>query len=147
MHFDFFAEGWKVDLDHMEEYLNTQGMTMTYTEPDGKKKTIIMPGALRPRRFYSYVFPKENLDIVLNTLKPDNFITRYDGMTELKDKITMGGFPLAMLRKALKLQPVPVPDPSKGTFLLHRRNVRIVGLGIREDVDIVNEKGNTQEAL
>ena len=50
----------------------------------------------------------------------------------------------------LKLKKIPKADKSKGMVPLPEglfKNMRIVGLGIKEDADFVNETGVKQEAL
>jgi len=142
MHLDFIAEGWKPDLDQMEEWLNTRTFPMTVKNKKGKKETIKVPGALRPRRAYTYVFPRENLDVVLNTLRLHDSVHRVDGKgTRILKK------PLAIIRKFLRLKKMPKPDKSKGTFPIVMNNIRCIGLGVRDDIDFVNEHGVEQEAL
>ena len=142
MHLDFIAEGWKPDLDAMEEWLNTRTFPMEVTNKEGEKMTVIAPAALRPRRAYTYVFPRTGLDIVLNTLKPQEGIHLVDGKRTRVLKA-----PLAILRKSLRLKKIPKPDESKGTFPMVMNNIRFIGLGIREDIDFTNDAGITQESL
>ena len=145
MHFDFLAEGCRHDLNVMEEWLGSRTFGIPVKLADGTTKIVPVAGSLRPRRFYTYVFPREGLDQVLNTLKPDDIITRFDN--RVKNKLTMGKYPLDILRRAMRLKKVPKPDASKGSFPMVRNHVRILGVGIRDDVDFVNEKGNTQEGI
>ena len=62
MHIDFMAEGWLPDLEQLELWLNTRTFPMKIIDKEGKESKIIDPVTLRPRRFYKYVFPRENLD-------------------------------------------------------------------------------------
>ena len=141
MHFDFIAEGWKPDLDAFEEWMNTRTFPLPCTYPDGSVKIAQAPAALRPRRFYTYVFPKGSLDIVLNSLKPQTSLGLHDGKgTPIFKTAT------EFLRKGLRLKKIPKPDISKGEFPLVMKNIRLLGLGIREDIDI-NQNGIIHEGL
>ncbi len=142
MHIDFVAEGWEPDLRQFEEWMNTRVFPMEIEHKDGKKETINVPGALRPRRAYTYVFPRENLDRVLNTLGFEDSVARVDGKGT---KIL--GTTIKVIRKFLRLKPLPKPDESKGTFAMVNKNIRLIGLGYREDGDFVNEHGIKQETL
>ena len=141
MHIDFFAEGWQKDLDEFERWMETRVFPMEIEHKDGKKEIIQVPGALRPRRAYTYVFPRENLDRVLNTLGFKD-VHRVDRKgTRILPKT------LAIIRRFLKLKKLPEPDESKGTFPMVRNNIRLVGIGMKDDIDFVNEHGIKQEAL
>ncbi len=140
MHFDFIAEGWRPDLDEMEHWLHTRVFPMPMKHSDGSVTTEKAPAALRPRRAYTYVFPKDCLDIVLNTLKPDNCVNALQGHKEILGRTA------DILRMGLRLKKIPKPDITKGEFAMVRNNIRLVGLGIREDIEIT-EKGITHEAL
>ena len=140
MHLDFFAEGIDHDLDEFEKWLATRSFPMPVHTEDGKTHTQVVQGSLRPRRAYSYVFPRECLDVVLNTLDPQDCVHLTDGKgTPILRKI------IKIMRRVLKLKPIPKPDPKKGTVPIFKQNVRIIGLGIREDIDKVT--GPTHEAL
>ena len=142
MQIDYVAEGWQKDLDEHERWMETRTFPMEIEHPDGKKETITVPGALRPRRAYTYVFPRENLDRVLNTLGfKDDY--RNDGMGS--KRILPKTF--AIIRRLLKLKKLPEPDESKGTFPMVRNNLRLIGLGYKDDIDFVNPQGIKQEAL
>jgi len=141
MHLDFIAEGWKPDLDAFEEWMNTRTFPLPLKDKEGKESIAIAPASLRPRRFYTYVFPRECLDQVLNTLKPETSMAKHDGKgTRILGKITN------LLRKVLRLKKIPKADETKGEFPLVRKNVRILGIGIREDIDI-EQNGITHEGL
>ncbi len=142
MHVDFIAEGWQRDLDEFERWMETRVFPMEIEHPDGKKEIIQVPGALRPRRAYTYVFPRENLDRVLNTLGLNDSVHKIDGKG---GKIL--GHTISIIRRFLRLKKLPKPDESKGTFALVKNNLRLIGLGYRDDIDFVNANGIKQEAL
>jgi len=146
MHLDFVAEGILHQLDEFETWISTRFFPMKYKDAEGKEQTTLVQGALRPRRAYSFIFPAECLDSVLNTLNPTPFVSRVDGKgTQMFHKL------INLARRVLRLKPIPKErDTAKGKLPMPEhilRNIRIVGMGIREDMDFVNEKGVEQEAL
>ena len=146
MQIDFIAEGWKPDLDKLEEWLNTRVFPIIIKDKKGKEHTKYIPGGLRPRRAYSFAFPKTSLDVVLNTLNPEDCkVSLHDGKGSQVLKI-----PLRIIRKLLRLKKLPKPDKSKGTFPMMSgilNNIRIIGLGYREDHDITRPDGSVQESI
>lgn len=146
MHLDFFAEGYDRDLDFFEKWISTRILSMKVKNPDGTERTEYPPLTLRPRRAYTLVFPKEYLDVIQNTLKFENCnISLVDGKGTKILKT-----PLKILRKLLRLKPLPEPDKSKGFLPMPRdliKSIRLLGLGIREDIDIIYPDGTTHEGL
>ena len=120
------------DMEAQKHYLKMQ---------KGKEeKQIALQGQLRilPFGVYEYVCPKEDADIVLNTLgnvAKDRYVT---------------DFKKTALRKALKLETIPEYKKDK-FFLWIKDNVAIVLLGIKEDKEVVGtlelDKGWTHEAI
>lgn len=137
MHYDFIAEGIMHDMDLFEKFLQTIPLKLPITDSDGKTKEIIIQSQLRQKKLYSFVFPKEYLDQVINTLGQD-----LEGLPK------GARLQAEVLRKALKLKKVPKSDKTKGAFPIYRQNLRIVPLGIREDpVRDVMGDGRIYEAL
>ncbi len=106
----------------------------------GKKKRYIwIQGAVRqlPLGIYEYICPKEDMDTVLYTL---DFET---------DRYNLG-WKLGFLRKLIRCK--KIPDYQKEHhYLWIRENVTIIPLGLREDVEFTDDKGEskgwTHEAL
>ena len=145
MHLRFITTGWDKDLDYMEKWIGQMILPMKVKNKKGKEETIGMPCYLRPFRMYDLIFPRDQLDVILNTLKPVTEISLFDGKGTkvFKNKLTW-------LRKLMKLKKIPKPDESKGEVALPEdlfKNIRLVGLGLKEDVDFVNPSGVTQEGL
>lgn len=143
-HLRFIACGWDRDLDYMEKFIGTFRYRME-VEEKGVKKQIIAPLYLRPFRMYDLIYPREAQDTLLNTLKPQSKVGLFDGKQTLAF-----GTQINLLRKAMKLKKIPKPDMKKGYFdhpsdLFN--NIRIIGLGIKEDIDFTNDAGVTQEGL
>jgi len=139
-------EGWDKDLDYAEKWIGQMVLPMKVKDKEGKDKIIGCPCYLRPFRMYDLIFPRDQLDIVLNTIKPVNEIDLVDGKGNSKAFKTQ----IAMLRKLMKLKKIPKRDETKGQVAIPEdlfKNIRVVGFGIKEDIDFVNETGVTQEGL
>lgn len=146
MHLRFIAEGWDKDLDYMEKWVGQMILPMEVINKEGKKETIGCPCYLRPFRMYDLIFPREQKDTILNTLPIRTEISLVDG----KGGKSIFKTQIAWLRKLMKLKKIPKADESKGKVPLPGdlfKNMRLVGLGIKEDIDFVNVSGVKQEAL
>ena len=145
MHLRFIAEGWDKDLDYMEKWIGQMILPMRVKNKKGEEEVVGCPCYLRPFRMYDLIFPRDQLGVILNTLKPVSEITLVDGKGTKKF-----GTQIKVLRKLMKLKKIPKRDESKGHVALPEelfKNVRLVGLGLKEDIDFTNETGVTQEAL
>jgi hypothetical protein len=125
MHVIFIPYG-KFEL--VEQTLNeirAQKYVLKLISPDGKETADMwIPGQLRvlPFGFYEVVFPKESLDVVLNTLGHEG-LERY---TPSKTK-------LAMIRSLLHAEPIPEYKTDK-KMLWIMNDVHIIPIGIRKDI-------------
>ena len=149
MHLRFVAEGWDKDLDYMEKWIGQMILPMEVINNKGKKEVVNVPCYLRPFRMYDLIFPRENLDVILNTLTPKGLpmdevaLCDNKGTKVFKKSINW-------IRKLMKLKKIPKADRSQGRCAVPDKllkNIRIVGLGIKEDVDFVNHTGVKQEML
>lgn len=143
MHLDFIAEGIKEELDEFEKWWATRMVPMPVAKNGQTFKPLVQMG-LRPRRAYTLIFPKEMLQPVLNTLNLENCeVSRVDG----KGTKQFGTL-LNLFRKILRLKKIPTKDPTQGIIPIRPfNNVRVVGLGIREDIDITEADGGVHEGL
>ena len=144
MHIDFIADGKNRDLDEMEKWLSTRVLPMKVKEKE-KERVVFVPSQLRSQRKYSFVFPKENLDAVLNALNlSDCHISRVDGKGTQILK-----YPLNIIRKILRLKKLPKPKTKDKLALAGGLldNIRMVGLGVRDDIDVVEDNGAIHEGL
>jgi hypothetical protein len=87
-----------------------------------------------PFGIYEYIFPKEDLDIVLHSL------------IEYENRYKIPAFVLMMIRKVLHLDKIPEYKKDK-KYLWRRENVNIIPLGIREDGEITEQKGQMFEGF
>jgi len=120
-------------------------MPMPYKDKKGKEGIVNVPAYLRPFRMYDLIFPRGQIDKILNTIKPQTEINLVDGKGTSVFKKT-----ISMLRRFMKLKKIPKADETKGMFPIPNglfKNLRIVGLGIHEDKDFTNEQGITQETI
>jgi len=138
-------EGWDKDLDYAEKWIGQMVLPMKIKDKKGKEQTIGCPCYLRPFRMYDLIFPRENLDVILNTIKPAELVS----LVAKKPKIVFKK-QIAILRKLMRLKKIPKRDESKGQVAIPDdlfKNVKVIGLGIKPDIDFVNVNGITQEAL
>ena len=145
MHLEFIAEGIVEQLEEFERWWSTRTVMLNSKDKKGKEFKSPVQMGLRERRFYSLIFPKEVLGIIMNTLNPEDCsVGRVDGKGTKQF-----GKALRMLRKFLKLKPLPKKDPKDGGLPIRPFNhVRVIGLGTREDKHIVTEAdGSTHEGL
>jgi len=109
-----------------------------YKFSKGNENILVpMEGSVRllPGGFYEYVFPKEDLNLVLTTLRfhePSHYAS------------TIPKIYLKLLKKMLRLKEIPKFNTEK-KYLWIMQNIGIIPLGIREDGDLI-EPENTQYA-
>jgi len=143
MHISFIPYGERSCVERLLRDMEAQKHLMPMTKGK-KKKGVWMPGAIRELPFgvKEYVFCKESLDMVLRTLstnKPGEYGINFKKLA----------YPI--LRKLLKLKPIPKYEKKGPVYLWGKAFVNIIVLGIREDTELVgtatDDKGWTHEAL
>ena len=148
MHVSFIPYGERSIVEKLFREMEQQKHLMPMWKKHGKgmrNRQSWIPGQIRqmPGGVYEYVFPKENLDRVLRTMGVAGSGDIYG--VNFKKLI----YPL--LRKVLKLKPVPKYGKEGDVYLWTKMYVAIIILGIREDGDVVgiytDDKGWTHEAL
>lgn len=140
MHAIFIPYGKRELVERMLRDMEAQKHLLPMTK--GKeKKEIWIDSQVRilPFGVMEYVFPKEDLDVVLNTLKFKN-----------KAPYNIPGLYLDMTRKILKSKKIPEYKEDK-IYVWRKEHVAIIPIGIREDREIVGsaelDKGWTHEAI
>lgn len=132
--------GIKANVDHMLMDMQSQKFPLKLKTKEGKEESVYVQGSVRllPLGIYEYVFPKESLDLVLNTLNFDNrAYPQYKHINKF----------LAILRKILKLKKNKKTETDQA-FLWFKEWVSVIPIGIREDVDMIDPyNGSTHEAL
>ena len=134
MHIAFIAYGMRSKVELLLRDMEAQKHFYKMWKKGEKDKLLPASAQLRilPFGVFEYICPREDLDIVLNTLG-NNPHGKY--ITNFKKEV---------LRKALKLQKIPAWKTEK-IFLWMKEHVNIILLGIREDEDIIEAKGRPYE--
>jgi hypothetical protein len=120
----FLASGVKHDLDLFEAYMQTMPFNLPITE-DGLVKVQPIFGMLSPINLYRFIFPKEELDTVINTL----------GLVEPEKAYPMFNMQAAALRKIMGAKKLPKPKGKKRR-LYPDINVGLKAIGYKEDKEI-----------
>ncbi len=130
MHFAFIPYGAMSELRLLLRDMQSQKFMMRMHKEGEKDKGVYISGQVRTLPFgvMEYVFPKEYLPMVLNTLCKQE-PNRYNVPKVFR----------AIIRKALKLKPIPkYSDKEKLIWICE--NVSILPLGIREDSELAEPK-------
>jgi hypothetical protein len=128
MHFAFIPYGMKDAVEKLLRDMSAQKHLLKTRDKNNLIDDIWLESQIRilPFGVYEYVFPKEDLNMVLSTIGDENFY--YIGKTRKK-----------ILRKILGYK--PIPKFKKGShYLWQKENVAIIPLGIKEDREIFDEK-------
>ena len=139
MHFTFIPYGKRSEVELLLRDMEAQKHFLIFTK--GKeKKGIWMQGQVRilPFGICEYVFPKEDMDIVLTTLDFK------------RDRYNLGSVKKWILKKIIKCSAIPEYKTGKN-YLWIKDNVNIIPLGVRYDAEIEdsleNVSGWTHEAI
>ena len=125
--------GMKQHVDKFIQEMEAQKHLIPFTSPDGKEvHDIWINGQVRilPFGVMEYVFPKQDLDSVLNTLTNDTSPVPYD-LDKIKIPLIKKK-PLDIVRKLLKAKPIP-KFKKHNKYLWIREHVSIIPIGIREE--------------
>lgn len=126
MHLFFITRGIKDRVDALVNDLQAQYFPMKIKDTKTGKEIIgHAQGALRPIQLWSYVFPEEHLDSVLNSLLPRE-------KSKVNDKTGINKY-IGILRKMLKLKKVPKINDKAPIRLLRNKGVAIHTIGIKKD--------------
>lgn len=151
MHFIFIPYGKRTEVELLVRDMEAQKHKLTCHKEGEKDKVVWIQGQVRvlPFGIMEYVFPKDDLDAVLNTLCYEQYPNsdRYE-----LEKLNFFRFqPLSLLRKFLKCERLPKEWKKDQKLLWIRDNVMIIPVGIRPDGEIVDSaglfKGWTHEAI
>ena len=101
------------------------------------EKDAFVRGGLRPFQLWEYVFPKESLNEVCNSLEIAELEPKYKSLEKY----------FFFLRKLLKAKPVP-KIPTTPMRLIYHQNISILPIGIKEDEEeVLHAAGFKSEAL
>ena len=108
MHLAFIPYGPRESVEWLLRQMEAQKHALLFWKKDDPKaqKPIYIPGAIRmlPLGIYEYIFPRESLQLVLNSLRPGGDKERYP---------FVGWLRLAALRKAFALKSIPRQEDLK----------------------------------
>jgi hypothetical protein len=126
MHFAFIPYGKKSEVELLISDMEAQKHILKMWK-DVEVKNIWIQGQVRvlPFGIYEYVFPREDLDIVLNTFSAN------------ENRYQIPKIALVPIKKFLSLKKIPEFKKDK-VMLWVREHVNIVPLGIREDFNIID---------
>ena len=139
MHIAFIPYGKISEVDLLIRDMSAQKHKLPMTK-GSEKKVIWIESQIRvlPFGIYEYICPKEDMDIVLTTLKTR--VNRYN----------LSNFRWGMLRKILQLEKVPKFE-TKEKYLWLMQHVGMMVVGVRYDDEVTNiegeYKGWTHEAI
>ncbi len=147
MHVMFIPYGKRSEVELLLRDMEAQKHGLICTSDTGEKATVYIQGNLRqlPLGVYDYIFPREDCDNVLNTLRHGK---QYDAY--------MKPWMLIFLRKVLhcgKPAPKTVPfiEEPKMQYMWIKDHVHIIVIGVKEDTTLVEKEGKyagwTHEAL
>ena len=124
MHAYFLTRGIKQDVDLFVKFLETRTLRMPFKDKDGKDGVIPIQGALRPIQLWEYVFPENEKDVVLSTLRFDEPI--------VPDTLKMKAG-VKSLRMALGAKKIPDFKKTSKMFMPDNLWVSIVPIGVKYD--------------
>jgi hypothetical protein len=138
MHFGFIPYGKRDEVELLLRDMEAQKHLLKMSKGDVIKEVYIQ-GQIRtlPLGVYEYVFPKEDLDYVLNSMMAD------------ENRYQLNFLVLKFLKKFYRYKKIPKYNKEK-KFLWIKDNVNIVPIGIREDGVIEDNllfKGFSHEAI
>ena len=129
MHLFFLTRGMKNYRDLFVESLANMWLPMKLKDKHGKETTKVVQGLLQPIEMWSFVFPEENLDKVLRTIKPAQKI----GTSSFSCPSPRRELSLLALRKFLGLKKIPDWDENGPRFPIRHENMQVAGIGIKKD--------------
>ena len=124
MHAYFITRGIKQDVDEFVKWLETRSLRLPLKDKDGKESVIPLQASLRPVQLWEFVFPENEKDAVLTTLK---FHEKPPA-----DSISMK-LKIAALRKMLGAEKIPEFKTDNRMLMPDFPWVAITALGVRYD--------------
>jgi hypothetical protein len=124
----FMTRGIKHEVDQFVNDMQAQFFPFSVQDPvTGNKQHIGLQGSLRPIQLWGYVFPEDQLDVVLATLNLPNEGNEFISGYKVDKKIWA-------LRKMLGAKPIPKRNLKTIPRPIRKKDVNILGIGIREDI-------------
>lgn len=148
MHLVFIPYGEENAVNFLLRQMECQKFKLPFTNPDKvkgvpEKGHIWVAGNIRrlPGGFIDYVFPAENLDVILKSLDLDKPYHYQDMKWAIEPT-------LWATRKALRLKPLPKKFKTNQHLIWFKDHVNVIPIGIRHDImDWKDPNGTIHEAL
>ena len=140
----FFMGGWLDDFDKAKTWMNTRVFNSKVTMKDGTEVMVPIPANLQPIQLFKLVVPREAIPAVLNSIPFQKKVSLVDGKGT-----NILNLPMKAMRKAMHLKDFPdKPESGERVSFPHNLfdNLRIIGLGFKEDIDMDFPEGR-HEAL
>lgn len=137
MHAIFIPYGKRSEVNLLLRDMEAQKHLLKFSKGDEEKKVWIESQIrVLPFGIYEYIFPKEDIDVVLNTLnfKSDETIGRFE----------IGKLKKWLLKTLLKCEKIPKYKEER-KYLWLKDNVNIIPLGIRHDAEDLIEIAGEHE--
>ena len=157
MHIVFGISGIKHDVELAIKWLETRMFELPVTDKDGKKQTAFIGSNFRQTPFfnlYELVCPREYLYKVINTLNLKPYVNVTNGKGTNKKGVNKGkamrkfATHVNVIRKIMKLKKLPKPDETAGEIPFPKNlNIRFIGVGYKDDIDMTFPNGLTHEAI
>lgn len=137
MEFWYMVTGAMHQVKLHEIHMQGQDFFINATAHNGQKFQQQMKGALEPIQLYRYIFPKEALPVVQNTLNTNT--------GHIPNGLNLQAW---ALRKAFKLDKVPEQEPIIPKMHVHTDHLQIIPIGIKPDPEgVIPATGVDQEKL
>lgn len=130
-HVVFMTRGIKHDVDWFINELSTRYLPFRFRDKDNKMIDGNIQMRVCPIQLWDVSFPTDQKDAVYNTIFASS-----QGKPEIKSH---GKF-ISLVRKIMKLNPLPEYSKEKKLAMRPPQNIEIVAIGVKEDYWI-NEKG------
>lgn len=146
MHVIFIPYGIKHAVDNLLKQMECQKFQLRMHKEGSPDQSLWIQGSVRvlPFGVIEYVFPRESLDLVLKALDCDT--VRYPQYQGIKLRTA-----LSLLRAFLMAKPIPKDFKKDQSLIWIKDNVSVIPIGIREDGDLVEPRGDyvgwTHEAI
>lgn len=152
MHAFFGLRGIKRHHDEVVKWLETRGLHMPVTMPDGKTLIVPVQASLQPITFYSYVFPEYCKDVVLTSLQFDKKVNGMASGNMLKEKVSNAKAKVftETIRMLLGADKIPKFKKDQSLFLPKdaMENVQIIPIGVKYDIQNWKDpNGTIHEAI
>lgn len=138
MHAYFMTRGIQEDIDKWKMFMQSRWFDLPVITAKGEKTNFKFQSQLRPIEMWEWIFPEEQKDLALTTLKFD--------LPIMPDTLKMKSGILAF-RKMLGASKIPKFE-TNSIMLMPTLNIHIIPIGVKYDMkDHKHKNGLTHEFL